>query len=92
VVFDVDVVGGVNIKKEFGARALSIFIQPPGIDALKNRLIGRGTDSADEIEKRLAKAEYELTYAPMFDVVIVNDILDKALEQTSQHVTDFLNK
>ncbi len=92
VVFDVDVVGGVNIKKEFGARALSLFIQPPGIAELKKRLIGRGTDSAEEIEKRLAKAAHELTYAPLFDVVIINDVLDKALAETEQKITAFLNQ
>lgn len=78
IVFDVDVVGGVNIKNLFGDQALALFIQPPSIDVLKNRLISRGTDSMDMIEMRIAKAEEELSYAPKFDYVIINDDLSTA--------------
>ena len=90
VVFDVDVVGGCNIKQAFGKQALSIFIQPPSIEALRHRLVGRGTDTAEVIEDRLAKAEYELTFAPRFDKIIVNDDLHKAEAEALQIIKDFL--
>ena len=73
VVCDVDVLGGQNIKRAYGQRALSIFIQPPGIKALRQRLEGRGTDSPEVIENRIARAEFELSQAPNFDVIIIND-------------------
>lgn len=92
VVFDVDVVGGCNIKKYYGERALSVFIQPPSIEELRKRLIGRGTDSMEVIESRIAKAEFELGFADKFDVVIVNDDLDKAKAETLSVLKDFLNK
>ena len=78
VVFDVDVKGGCRIKDLYGPRALSMFIQPPSIDALRQRLEGRGTDSPEVINDRLARAAYELTFAPKFDTVVVNDDLEKA--------------
>ena len=78
VVFDVDVVGGCNIKKFYGERALSVFIQPPSVEELRKRLVGRGTDTPEVIESRIAKAEYELSFAPKFDAVIVNDDLETA--------------
>ena len=90
VVFDVDVKGGVNIKKHYGKKALSLFIQPPSIAELRRRLEGRGTDSQEAIEQRLAKAEYELTFAPQFDRVIINDDLDTAKQETLQIISDFL--
>ena len=90
VVFDVDVVGGVNIKKIFGNQALSIFIKAPSVETLRQRLIGRGTDSMEKIEQRVAKAEYEMTFADKFDVVIVNDNLDTALAEAEKAVRDFL--
>ena len=90
VVFDVDVKGGVNIKKYYGEEALSLFIQPPSVEELRRRLNGRGTDTHEAIEQRLAKAEYELTFAPQFDRVIVNDDLDTAKRETLQVVKDFL--
>ena len=92
MIFDVDVVGGCNIKKFYGERALSLFIQPPSIEELKRRLISRGTDSADVIENRLAKASYELSFASKFDAVIVNDDLKKAEEKALRLIRDFLNK
>lgn len=90
VVFDVDVVGGCNIKQFYGERALSIFIQPPSIEELRKRLEGRGTDTPEVIEDRLAKASYELTFAPKFDKVIVNDDLEKAQAETLEVLKEFL--
>ncbi len=92
VVFDVDVKGGVNIKKHYGDEALSLFIQPPSVAELRKRLEGRGTDSAEAIEERLAKAEYEMTFASQFDHVIVNDDLQAAKQKTLSVVMDFLNQ
>lgn len=92
VVLDVDVVGGVNIKKIYGERAKSIFIQPPGLTELRKRLEGRGTDSPEVIENRLQKAEYELSFAPKFDTVIVNDLLEKAQQEALDTVTAFIQK
>ena len=89
VIFDVDVIGGLNIKKIYGNRALSIFIQPPSVEILRQRLISRGTDEADVIECRLNKAEYELSFAPQFDVVIINDNLETAQKQTLQVIQEF---
>ena len=90
VVFDVDVKGGVNIKKHYGDEALSLFIQPPSVGELRRRLEHRGTDTPEAIEQRLAKAEYELTFASQFDHVIVNDDLEKAKQETLRVVSDFL--
>ena len=81
VIFDVDVVGGCNIKKYYGSRALSVFIQPPSVEELRKRLQGRGTDAPEVIESRIAKAEFELGFADKFDTVIVNDDLEKAKAQ-----------
>ena len=91
IVFDVDVKGGVSIKKKYKKRALSIYIMPPSIEELRNRLVKRGTDSPEMIEQRIAKAKQELTFADKFDKVVVNDILDVAVQETLQLVTDFLN-
>ena len=91
VVFDVDVVGGCNIKKYYGEQALSMFIQPPSIEELERRLKNRGTDSAEMIAKRVAKASYELTFAPRFDVVIVNDKLEEAQMKALSTIKSFLN-
>ena len=91
VVFDLDVKGGCNINRFYGDRALSIFIQPPSIDALRQRLVGRATDAPEVIEDRLARASYELTFAPQFDRVVVNDDLDKAKAETLAIVREFLN-
>lgn len=91
VVFDVDVVGGCNIKKFYGNRALSIFVQPPSIEELRRRLVGRGTDAPEVIEQRLSKAAYELTFAPKFDHVVVNDNLQQAENETLRLVNDFLH-
>jgi guanylate kinase len=90
VVFDVDVKGGVNIKKYYGDEALSLFIQPPSVDELRRRLEGRATDTPEAIEQRLAKAKYEMTFAPQFDHVIVNDDLEMAKQETQQVIKAFL--
>lgn len=90
VVFDVDVKGGVNIKHHYGNEAMSLFIQPPSVEELRRRLEGRATDSAEAIEQRLAKAEYELSFAPQFDHVVVNDQLAEAQAETYQLLKSFL--
>jgi len=90
VVMDVDVVGGCNIKKIFGRQALSIFIQPPSIETLRGRLEYRGTETPESIEKRLEKAAYEMTFAPQFDKIIVNDQLREAKLETLKTVKEFL--
>jgi len=92
VVFDVDVKGGVNIKRFYGNQAMSLFIQPPSVAELRRRLEGRGTDTPEAIENRLAKAEYEMTFAPQFDHIVVNDDLEQAKQQTLRLVEDFLKK
>ncbi len=90
VIFDVDVVGGCNIKKQYGDRALSIFIQPPSINELRERLEKRATDTPEVIESRLAKAEYELSFSSKFDTIIVNDDLSKAQAEALRIVNDFI--
>ncbi len=90
IIFDVDVKGGVNLKKYFGDKALSVFIQAPSIDVLRERLLKRGTDSLEEIEKRIAKAEEEMTYAGKFDRILINDDMNKAFAEAEKLVNDFL--
>jgi guanylate kinase len=92
VVFDVDVKGGVNIKRYYGDEALSLFIQPPSVEELRRRLTGRGTDTPEAIEERLAKAEYELTFASQFDRVVVNNDLETAKQEALQIINDFLKE
>ncbi len=91
VLFDVDVVGGLNIKKIFGEQALAIFVGPPSVDALKERLEKRATDSPEKIKLRLDKAKIEMARAPEFDVIIINDDLQMALAEAEKTVGDFLN-
>lgn len=91
VVFDVDVHGAMNIKKVYGDRALSLFIQPPSIEELRRRLNGRGTDAPEVIEQRIARAEYELTYAEKFDTVVINDDLETAKQKTHKYIDAFVN-
>lgn len=92
VIFDVDVVGGCNIKQFYGDRALSVFIMPPSVEELRKRLNGRGTDAPEVIESRIAKAEFELGYAGKFDVTIVNDNLEKAKAEALNVIRKFLNR
>ncbi len=92
VVFDVDVVGGCRIKKFYGSRALSVFIQPPGIEELRRRLVERATDTPEVIENRIKRAAYELGFASGFDVVIVNDDLEKAEAEALQVVKNFIGE
>lgn len=90
VIFDVDVVGGLNIKKFYGDEALAIFIQPPSVEELEKRLKGRSTDSADVIAQRVDKAQFELSFADKFDKVIVNDVLEEAYTEAEQTLDKFL--
>ncbi len=92
ILFDIDVKGGVNLKKIFGDNALSVFVRPPSVEELRRRLIGRGTDSPEAIERRVAKAHEELLYEDQFDVVLVNDVLADTLKEAEQMITDFINK
>ena len=92
VVFDVDVKGGVNIKHFYGDEALSIFIQPPSIQELRRRLEGRGTDSPDVIDQRIARAEFELTFADKFDKIVINDILEYAEADALELIQGFLGR
>lgn len=92
VVFDVDVVGGVNIKNIFGKEALSMFIMPPSVEELRKRLIGRNTDSAETIEKRLAKAEYEIGFADKFDKIVINNNLETAKAEALTIIKEFVEK
>ncbi len=91
VLFDVDVKGGVNIKQYYGDRALSLFIQPPSIEALRSRLEKRGTETPEVINDRIARAEFELGFAPQFDKVVINDDLEIAKAETLQIIKDFIN-
>lgn len=90
VILDIDVVGGCNIKKMYGERALSLFIQPPSLEELERRLRGRATDSEEQICERLAKASKEMTYAPQFDRVVINDDLSTAEAEAFNILSDFL--
>ncbi len=90
ILFDVDVVGGIRLKEIFGAAACSIFVMPPSIETLRERLVGRATDSAEVIDKRISKAEFEISKSNMFDNVIVNDQLEVAVAQTEVVIRKFL--
>lgn len=92
VVLDIDVKGGCNIKKIYGEKALSVFIQPPSVEALRQRLNGRGTDAPEVIEDRIRRAEFELSFAPKFDLVVVNDNLETAKQEAYTDIKEFLDK
>ncbi|WP_303921998.1 guanylate kinase [Draconibacterium sediminis] len=92
VIFDVDVVGGLNIKKYYGDEALAVFVQPPSVEELRNRLVGRSTDSEEKIAMRIAKAEHELSFASQFDVIIINDKLEDAFVEAEKIIAEFLRK
>lgn len=91
VAFDVDVKGGLNLKKLFGANALSIFVMPPSLEVLEQRLRGRGTDTEDKIKQRLSKAEFELSFASKYDICIINDSLEKSISETYNAIQKFIN-
>lgn len=90
VIFDVDVIGGCNIKKHYGEKALAVFVKPPSVDELRKRLVFRSTDSKEVIESRIAKAEYELSFETKFDIVLINENLDEALKRAEKIVQEFL--
>lgn len=92
VIFDVDVVGGLNIKRHFGDEALAIFVQPPSVEELRKRLTARSTETEEKIAVRIAKAEHELTFANQFDVIIVNENLKEAFIEAEKIVSEFLNR
>jgi guanylate kinase len=89
-VFDIDVIGGLNLKKEFGKQACAIFVSPPNLEELENRLRSRNTDDEDSLQKRLGKAEYEMTFAKDFDHILVNDTLEQTLQEAERLVKDFI--
>lgn len=90
ILFDVDVIGGLNLKHIFGEQACALFVMPPSVDELRRRLEGRGTDSAEVIERRVAKAAFELTKASEFDHIVINDDLEAAIEQTTDILNEFI--
>lgn len=92
VILDIDVKGALNVKKFFGDKALTIFIQPPSVEELKKRLEARGTETPESLNQRLSKAEYELSFAPQFDRTVVNDNLETAVVDTEAVIKDFLAK
>lgn len=92
VIFDVDVIGGLNLKKEFQDKAFAVFVQPPSYEELEKRLRGRSTETEDKINQRMDKAHKELAFAPEFDVVLVNDNLEVACNEAQQLITEFLEK
>lgn len=91
VVLDIDVKGGVNVKRMYGNRAISIFIMPPSVEELRRRLVSRATDAPEVIEERVGKAEYEIGFAPQYDCCIVNDDLTVAIADTRKAILDFIN-
>lgn len=92
VVLDLDVLGGVNVKRMYGDRALSIFIQPPSVEVLRQRLIGRGTDSMEDIMARVSKAEFEISIGPQFDYTVINDDLETAVAEVHRLISDFVTQ
>ena len=92
VIFDIDVEGGLHLKRKYNEHALAIFVQPPSLEVLIERLTGRGTDSAEKLAERFVKAEKELNYAPQFDIILKNYDLETACKEARQLVTDFLKK
>jgi len=92
VIFDIDVQGGLHLKRKYGEAALAIFVQPPSLEVLKERLTGRGTDSFEKLQERFAKAEKELNYAPQFDIILKNHDLQTACAEAEELVLNFLRK
>ncbi len=92
IILDVDVKGGINVKRLYGDRALSIFIEPPSIEVLRSRLTNRGTEAPEVVEERVARAEFEISMAPQFDAIVVNNNLDEAVGNAERIITEFLNR
>jgi len=92
VIFDVDVIGGLNLKKRFMEDALAIFVKPPSYEILEERLRARSTESEEKISQRMEKAAKELAFAKEFDIILINDSLEDAFEMAAKHVTEFLKK
>lgn len=92
VVFDVDVLGGMRLKEYFGSKALSIFVMPPSIEVLEQRLRIRNTETEEAIEKRLSRSSLELQHSPKFDITVINDVLEQAVEEAKMNIQSFLNK
>ena len=92
IILDVDVKGGINVKRLNGDRALSIFIEPPSIEVLRSRLTNRGTEAPEVVEERVARAEFEISMAPQFDAIVVNNNLDEAVGNAERIITEFLNR
>lgn len=92
VILDIDVKGGINVKRLYGDRAISIFIMPPSVEELRRRLESRGTDAPEVIDQRVGKAEYEISFAPQYDCSIVNDKLDDAIALTREKILAFINR
>lgn len=90
-VLDVDVKGALSVKRLYGSRALALFIMPPSVDELRRRLEGRATDSAEEIDRRIARAEFEISFAPKMDRVVVNDALPQAIKDAEHEISSFIN-
>jgi guanylate kinase len=90
IIFDIDVVGGLNVKKTFNDKTLAVFVQPPSIEDLKKRIRKRSSEDATSLKKRLSKATYELSFADQFDYILVNDSLDQTLLEAEKIVTDFI--
>ncbi len=92
IVFDIDVKGAVNLKRLYGNNALSVYVKPPSIEILRERLIARGTETAESIERRVAKAKEELLYTEFFDKILINDTLDKCLIEAEEIVREFYSE
>lgn len=92
VALDIDCIGGLNVKKLYGTRALSIFVMPPSVEVLRERLEKRATDTPEIIENRLAKAEYEMSFAPQFDVIVCNDDFDRAKAEALSLISEFIRQ
>lgn len=90
VIFDIDVEGGMHLKRKYGEQALAIFVQPPSLEVLIERLTGRGTDSSEKLQERFAKAEKELNYAPQFDIILKNHDLETACKEAKELVINFI--
>ena len=92
MIFDIDVVGGLRLKRKFKEQALAIFVNPPSLEVLENRLRGRGTDSEEKLQERVAKAQKELTSAEQFDVVLTNDRLEATFQTAEKLLMDFIGQ